>query len=266
MEIKKILLQKDGSIKNNFVFVYKIIDNKILFKGFKKELKHEGEELPEFDKDSDALVFDYEHEENIKLIKVFIDEIDLSNIDLKLDTINSNILYAINNDNIVGLYNRDIETYNSKTGNEYTRNINNHAVLFNIYKQSPNKPVDQIIFHTHNDVDTFIEYDGEIEECLEYPLMPNIFINITGDEEILPDMVNEYDIELLDRAGEALIDNVDVYVKSNCGTISHTKISTIDGKGKLRVKADLLVPGDSIELKFGFKYFSNRHNKIIKVI
>lgn len=57
-----------------------------------------------------------------------------------------------------------------------------------------------------------------------------------------------------------------IYTETDAGYLSKNKVTLINGKGTVSVRALDLVQGDTIELKAGFKYLSNRAYKNIQVV
>lgn len=271
MIVEKVLQENEHSIKNDYFFFYNLKENGSIlhFTKYKKEAKDSIDEsfvIDEFNEIGESIVMSHPSNENIALTKKGEENIDLENINPRLDSTNANLLYGISSTADIGLYNRDIETYVSKLGNEHTRSIANHSIVFNIVKPTKNQPVSNLIIHSHNNDEVYVNIDGCVTRDT-YPTIVKLSLKLTGSDSVSPDGTSEYDVQLIDLAGNNFSDQVDVYLKANAGVLSHNKLTTDEnGYCKFRFKADMLLSGESAEIKVGFKYFSNITNKLINII
>ena len=270
MKFGKVLLESEFSAKNKYYFFYNLLENNILeYVKYYKDGVHDfkEDEIEEFDQFGKPDVMKHPTEPEVVLKKHRSSLVDLNNIDEKLCTENANILYAIGETFDIGLYNRDIETYISKMPNEATRSIYAHSIVFNIFMQSRSRGVNEVIFHVHDRDEVYINIDNVIDYGDTYPTVDKIKLKLEGSEAIDSDGMTEISAQLVDMSGQDINDIATVYLKTNAGTLSHSKITTDqNGLARFRVKADMLVAGDKIKIKAGFKFFTNIINKEIDVI
>ena len=269
MYFNKVKIIAEKTINDRCIFTFNLTeDGKLIFRRYYKEDILQIDDLAEFSSSEGHLKMKHPTDDNIALLLVSCEVIDLENISEKLCSENANILYAITESNDVGLYNRDIETYLSKADNSMTRKIYNHSVVFNIFKPRINGPVENVIIHVNNDEDFFINLPNLIDNGTKYPTLNKINIRITGSDTIAQEGIETYELQVVDASGATITDEgIELYLKSDCGLVSHNKIKTDStGKATVKVKGTMLDAGEQIELKVGFKYYSNLDSKVINVI
>lgn len=103
----------------------------------------------------------------------------------------------------------------------------------------------------------------------DYSTLPIPYVILDGPSLLQPNEVGIIHVTLSTTAasdGITLYDyDTDLYVKTNNGYLAKSKIKLINGKGQFKIRALDLDSNDLMEIKAGFKHFSNWTTKIIKV-
>ena len=103
----------------------------------------------------------------------------------------------------------------------------------------------------------------------DYSTLPMPYIILDGPSLLQPNEVGIINVTLSTTAasdGMTLYNyDTDLYVKTNNGYLAKSKINIVNGQGQFKIRALDLDSNDLMEIKAGFKHFSNWATKIIKV-
>lgn len=102
-----------------------------------------------------------------------------------------------------------------------------------------------------------------------YDILPIPKIKVTGSGYLKPNELGNYMVELYNHDGVNDVTyayDTTCYITCKNGYVGKEKISVVGGFGTFKARALDLDPGDIMEIKIGFKNFSNHHTHIIEVI
>ena len=272
MKIHKLIKPKENTAKNNFVFIYRISENKDIITQIKytKELRDsvDSKDIEDFNIKGESLKMDYPENKTFYLAHTGVTEIKLNDISPRLQTVNANILYSISDVYDKGFYNRDIEASVNKLSAEENNLLSSRLVMFNVFKPFPDGEITDIVFNVHNVKDVIIDIEDIIEHDGEYPNLPKVNPLLKINNVIEQDTILEGSVQLVDKElKEVKKAGIEINIKSNCGQLSRSKVVTnSEGMGKFKLNSTMLDVGDEIVIKAGFKYFSNINNSVVKVI
>lgn len=272
MRIHKVIIKKEFSMKDNYVFIYKYDKESNMLTQIRYEKKYKDKnlelELEDFDITGKVIEMVYPHSDDFYLKIKDAQDLNLNDIPSNLNSVNSNILFSMTEKNNKCFYNRDIEAYNNKMSSDQLNVMNQHSVVFNVFKPFPNSEITDLVFHAQNDEDMIIDIDGVIDCGTVYPNLPKNNPLLTIVDNMAPDTICQGTVQLVNKNFEAVhVAGIEIYIKSNCGQLSHNKLVTdSNGEAKFKLNSSMLDVGEEIKVKVGFRYFTNIDNKVIKVV